>query len=537
MTERASLDAFLDFGSPGDYRRLDLPFAPRRGAGGLLELDGGLLEALAERAFGEIAYRLPASQLEALAAILASKDASMADRFVAASLIRNAAIAAEGLLPLCQDTGVALVYGWKGDRVLSVGDDGAALRRGAGAAYAAHRLRASILKPTGFIAERNSGDNGPACLDLRAVPGNEYRLCFAAKGGGSANRTSLSMETPALLDEALLSSRLEGLVRGLGASACPPYRIAAVLGGESPDEALYALSLAGLGLLDALPLEGEAAGEAPGFLRSPVWEERLMGFAKRSGIGAQFGGSSLALSARALRLPRHAASLPLAFGVSCSALRRARAVIGGEGVFLERLEEDPARFLPAKEPLLEGARRVDLDRPMGELLSELGGLAAGTPLLLSGTVVTARDAVHARLRRLIASGSPLPPYVLEHPLFYAGPTEAAPGQASGSFGPTTASRMDPYLPELLERGASLVSIAKGGRSPAALAALKAAGGVYLGAIGGAAALAAREHVVSSRLVDYPELGMEAVRLVVLRDLPVLVLADSRGGDFYSERLK
>jgi fumarate hydratase class I len=432
---------------------------------------------------------------------------------------------------------VALVYGWKGDRVLSVGDDGAALRRGAGAAYAAHRLRASILKPTGFIAERNSGDNGPACLDLRAVPGNEYRLCFAAKGGGSANRTSLSMETPALLDEALLSSRLEGLVRGLGASACPPYRIAAVLGGESPDEALYALALAGLGLLDALPLEGEAASEGPGFLRSPAWEERLMGFAKRSGIGAQFGGSSLALSARALRLPRHAASLPLAFGVSCSALRRARAVIGGEGVFLERLEEDPARFLPAKEPLLEGARRVDLDRPMGELLSELGGLAAGTPLLLSGTVVTARDAVHARLRRLIASGSPLPPYVLEHPLFYAGPTEAAPGQASGSFGPTTASRMDPYLPELLERGASLVSIAKGGRSPAALAALKAAGGVYLGAIGGAAALAAREHVVSSRLVDYPELGMEAVRLVVLRDLPVLVLADSRGGDFYSERLK
>ena len=258
-----------------------------------------------------------------------------------------------------------------------------------------------------------------------------------------------------------------------------------------------------------------------------------MGFAEASGIGAQFGGSRLALSARALRLARHAASLPLAFGVSCSALRRAKAVVNGEGVFLERLEEDPARFLPAKMPLLEGARRIDLGRPMAELVAELRGLSAGTPLLLSGAVVTARDAVHARLHSLIAQGRPLPSYILESPVFYAGPTEALPGQASGSFGPTTASRMDGYLPELLSRGASLVSIAKGGRSGAAVGALKEYGGVYLGAIGGAAALAAREHVVSSEVIDYPELGMEAVRRVVLRDLPALVLADSKGSDFYA----
>lgn len=533
---RPALEDFLDFGSPADYRRLELPEGPAEGAGGGLELPAAALEALAEAAFSEIAYRLPISQAEGLASVLAAPDASPADRFVAASLLRNAAIAAEGLYPLCQDTGVALVFGWKGEGLRMVGGgDAEALDRGARAAYSAHRLRASILEPTSFLSERNSGDNGPACLDLRAAPGSEYRLCFAAKGGGSANRTSLSMETPALLDEARLSTRLERLVQKLGAGACPPYRIAAVLGGESPDEALYALSLASLGLLDRLPLEGEGLGSGEGAraLRSPLWEGRILAFAAASGVGAQFGGTKLALSCRALRLARHAASLPLAFGVSCSALRRARAIASREGLFLERLEEDPGRFLPKEEPLLEGALRVDLDKPIAELASELRRLKPGSPLLLSGTAVTARDAVHARLRALMAAGRPLPSYALERPLFYAGPTEAAPGQASGSFGPTTASRMDPYLPELLSRGASLVSIAKGGRSADANEAIRRGGGAYLATIGGAAALAGREHVLSSEVIDYPELGMEAVRRVVLRELPAILVSGSSGADFYS----
>ncbi|MBL8966694.1 MAG: fumarate hydratase [Spirochaetaceae bacterium] len=549
MPRQASLAELLDFGLPGDYRRLEpgsdtLPL----GDGGRLVVGDGLLEALARAVFEEIAFKLPASVAEGFAAILADEGASEAERFVAASLLRNAVIAAEGLLPLCQDTGTALVYGWKGAQVESGGRDEEALASGAAAAYAARRLRASQLEPTGFLAERNTGSNLPVHLDLRAAPGASYRFCFAAKGGGSANRTSLSMESPALLDEAALEARLASLVRGLGPSGCPPYRIGLVLGGQAPDEALYVLALATLGLLDGLPAappgrpsdraaDGSAGAAEPAAglpLRDPAWEERLTRLAAATGVGAQFGGQRLALDARAIRLPRHAASLPLAFGVACAAQRRARAVIDADGVRLERLEEDPARLLPADLPALPGARRVDLDRPLPELAAFLGSLKPGTPLLLSGTVVTARDAAHARFRAELRAGRALPSYLSRHPVFYAGPTEAAPGQASGSFGPTTAGRMDGYLDELMERGASLVTIAKGSRSPAAAAAIGSRGGAYLAAMGGAAALAARENVVSSEIIDHADLGMEAVRRVVLKDLPALLVVDGRGADFYRE---
>lgn len=542
MNEQGSLYDRLDFGEDEDYRRLDLT-APRTSGRGLV-VEAESLEALSREAFGELAFRLPTSQLEGFAAIASDASASDAERFVALSLIRNAVVAAEGVYPLCQDTGAANVHGWRGDGIAAEGpvSDAEALARGAREAYASRRLRASVLAPSSFLDEANTGDNLPIHADLRAVPGAAYRLVFSAKGGGSMSRTSLSMETPALLDGALLEKRLATLVKGLGPSACPPYRIVCVLGGISPEEALEALTLAGLGLLDRLP---PAAGATPGPASDPVagaggalrdtdWESRIAAIAARSGIGAQFGGSHLALDARAIRLPRHAASLPLAFGACCAASRHARAIVDEGGFRLERMEEDPARFLPEGEAVFPGARRVDLDRPLPELARELGDLEPGTPLLVSGKVLTARDKAHARFHALIAEGKPLPDYLLRHPVFYAGPTEAAPDNASGSFGPTTAGRMDAYLAELTARGASLVSIGKGSRSAKANEAIRDAGGAYLCAIGGAAALAGRDHILSSRLVDYPELGMEAVRLVELSDLPVIVGTNAAGRNFYDE---
>ncbi|MGA2546349.1 MAG: fumarate hydratase C-terminal domain-containing protein [Rectinemataceae bacterium] len=538
----ATLEDRLDFGRPEDYERLDVP-GPKALPSGRLELPLSSLEGLAERAFSEIAFKLPLEQAEAFGAVASDRAASDADRFVAAELLRNAVIAAEGLLPLCQDTGTAIVYGWKGSGLVTAGidsggsdadsgaeDDAEALSRGAARAYAVHRLRNSQMGPLGFIEEANTGDNLPLLAELRVATGKEYRFCFSAKGGGSANRTSLSMESPALLEERALEARIRDRITSLGASGCPPYRISLVVGGQAPDEALYVLALASLGLLDRLGPRAEGRGDA---LRDPAWEARILAIAESTGVGAQFGGSRLALGARAIRLARHAASLPFAMGVACAAHRRARALVSAAGVFLERMEGDPARFLPAELPVLPGARRVDLGGPQAELGRELGRLEPGSFLLLSGTVVTARDAAHARFRSLVEGGRPLPGYLSRHPVFYAGPTEAAPGQVSGSFGPTTAGRMDGYMEMLVSRGASLVSIAKGGRSPEAARAIGAAGGAYLACVGGAAALVAREHVVSSEVIDYPELGMEAIRRVVLRDLPAMLVVDGRGRDFYA----
>jgi len=525
---RTTLDETLDFGESGDYEKLDLP-SPREEGGGRIRVDPASLEALAARAFTDIAFKLPTEEAAAFGEI-AADESSEADRFVACELLRNAAIAAEGVYPLCQDTGTALVFGWKGALVDSDGDDEAALERGAASAYTDRRLRASQLLPIGFLDEKNTGDNTPLLADIRAAKGREYRFCFSAKGGGSANRTSLTMESPALLDGPSLEAKIKDRITSLGASGCPPYRLALILGGQGPDESLRALALASLGLLDKLPESSNREGTA---LRDRGWEEKMLAIAQDTGVGAQFGGLSLALAARAIRLPRHAASLPLAMGVACAAHRRARAIVSAHGVFLERMEADPGRFLPASSPILPGAQRINLDRPQRELARELGSLEPGSFLLLSGTVVTARDKAHARFKTLIESGKELPHYLYEHPVFYAGPTEAAPGNASGSFGPTTSGRMDVFMEALVSRGASLVSIAKGGRSEAAAAAIGENGGAYLACIGGAAALAGREHVLSSEVIDYPELGMEAVRRVVLRELPAMLVVDGKGRDFYA----
>jgi fumarate hydratase class I len=528
------ISELLSFGSIEDYDRLDI-HAPGVSVGGGIVLDSSTLEALAERAFSDIAFFMPIEHVQAIAALLDPASGSTeSDRFVAAQLLRNAAIAAEGVLPICQDTGTATVYAWKGERVSTEGDDEEALASGAAQAYRSRLLRKSQLYPSSFLDEVNTKDNLPALIDIRSARGAEYRLCFSAKGGGSANKTVFSMESPALLERSAFMSRLNERIAALGASACPPYRISAVLGGSSPDQTLYVLALAGLGLLDGLPSAEERGVEA-GPIRDRTWESLILDMAAKTGVGAQFGGRALALDARAIRLTRHAASLPFATGVVCSAHRKARAIVSREGVFMEKLERDPGRFLPRTMPILPEARPVSLDGDQRELGRILGSMKAGDFVLISGTVVTARDAAHARFRNLVEEGKPLPDYLMRHPVFYAGPTEAASGMVSGSFGPTTAGRMDAYMEMLTSRGASLVSIAKGGRSKEAARVIASNGGVYLACIGGAAALAAREHVVSSEIIDHADLGMEAVRRVVLRDLPAMIVVDGSGCDFYAER--
>lgn len=530
----------LDFGGMEEYRKLDFPPPERRA--GRLSIDRRYLGKLAESAFSDIAFRFPRHHLEKLAAIIADGNASPQERFVAATLLRNAAVAAEGILPTCQDTGTALIYGWKGegceiqnasgredgDKAAET-DDAACLAGGAASAYASHRLRASQMGPESALSERNTRDNLPALVDIRAVAGREYRFLFAAKGGGSTSRTSLSMEAPSILKPEELEKVLASRIKALGASGCPPYTIAVVLGGASPSQALYALELAAFGLLDGIPGSGNGDGSP---LRSREWEEIVMRLAEDTGIGAQWGGRHLALEARVIRLSRHAANLPLAVGVSCSAHRKARAIINENGWFLEKMEEDPGRLLPASLPLLPGAGEIDLDAPRDVWLERLRRLPAGSIVLLSGTVTVARDAAHARLSSALKDGRPLPAYFSDHPIFYAGPTEPAPGAATGSFGPTTASRMDSYLDTFMGYGASLVTIAKGSRGAEARTAIASHAGVYLACVGGAAALTARNHVEESRIVDFPDLGMESVRLVRLKKLPAIVAIDARGASIY-----
>lgn len=534
----SDLSRFLDFGSADLYKKLDLP--PPHWDSGRLIVDSESLAALSRTAFSEIAFKYPRGHLELLAAILKDEEASPNEKFVVEMLLRNAAIAAESLLPMCQDTGTALIYGWKGGGIemspsdasddAADDDDAATLARGAAEAYAERRLRKSQQGPESVLAERNTKDNLPALVDLRAVPGSAYRFLFAAKGGGSTSRTSLSMESPAILRREALEAVLTARIKALGASACPPYTIAAVLGGSSGSQALYAMELAAFGLLDGLPGSAEADGSP---LRSAEWEEIVAKIAAESGTGAQWGGRHLALETRFIRLSRHAANLPLAIGVSCSAHRKARAFVDESGWHIEKMEDDPGRLLPRESAVLPNAVEVDLDAPAGEWMEKLRQLDAGTAVSLSGTVTVARDLAHARVAALLRDGQSMPAYFTDHPIFYAGPTDPAPGAVTGSFGPTTASRMDSYLEPFMKRGASLVTIAKGARGKEAAAAIAGANGIYLACVGGAAAIMARDHVVESRIIDHADLGMEAVRAVRLKNLPALVVIDARGANFYS----
>jgi fumarate hydratase class I len=515
------------------WRRLDGDFVATGECDGeaVLRVRPEALETLAREAFRDCAHFLRPGHLAQLRAILDDPEASANDRFVALDLLRNAAIAAEGVLPMCQDTGTAIVMGWKGQRVWTGGGDEAALARGVERTYAEANLRYSQLAPLGMCEEKNTGSNLPAQVDLYADDGDEYRFLFLAKGGGSANKTFLHQATPALLREDLLLKFLEEKIPELGTAACPPYHLAVVIGGTSAEACLKAVKLASARALDGLPARGSAEG---GALRLPDWEAKVLAITRGLGIGAQFGGKHFCHDVRVIRLPRHGASLPIGIGVSCSADRQILGKITRAGVFLEALERDPARFLPEAraEELSGDVVRVDLDRPMDEIRARLAALPVRTRLSLTGTLVVARDLAHARLREMALRGEELPEWFRAHPVYYAGPAKTPPGMPSGAFGPTTAGRMDSFVDFFQERGASLVMLAKGNRSRAVAQACKKHGGFYLGTIGGSAARVARECIRKAEVLAFPDLGMEAAWRIEVEDFPAFVVTDCRGNDFF-----
>lgn len=523
----------FDYGADQtDYRRLDAEAVTPRGfAGGeLLAVEPAGLELLAREAFGELAFFLRRTHLEQLAAILSAADASVNDRFVAAALLKNAVISAEGVLPLCQDTGTASVFAFKGGRVFTPGDDAAALARGIRAAWQKLYLRASQLAPLSLFEEVDTGDNLPAQIELNCVSGEEYRFLFIAKGAGSANKTALFPASKALLQDRALFAFLREQIAKIGVAACPPYHLAVAIGGLSPEMTLKTVKLASAGYLDGLPRSGNARGRA---FRDAEYESRLLGLTREPGPGAQFGGRYFAHDVRVVRLPRHAGSCFVGIGLSCSADRNLKGKITREGIFLERLDRDPARFLSLLAQVeTPETVRIDLNAGMDAVRRQLSACRPGTLTLLNGTLIVARDIAHARLAERLAAGQPLPDYFKSHPVFYAGPARTPPGFASGSLGPTTAQRMDGYLDAFMAAGASLVTLAKGNRAPGVTAACKKYGGFYLGAVGGAAALAAREYVAASEIVDFADLDMEAVRRVTVTGLPAFVICDDKGGSLY-----
>lgn len=496
-----------------------------------LRVEPEALRLLAREALALVNFYFRTSHLENLAAILDDPEASDNDRFVAAALLKNAAISAEGLLPLCQDTGTANIIGYKGEKVLTGVDDARLLSRGVFEAYTTLNLRASQNAPLSILEEKNTGNNLPAQVEIFSTTGSEYRFYFMAKGGGSSNKTTLYQENKSLLrDEATLMDFLRDKIKAIGVAACPPYRLAVVIGGLSPEMNLKTVKLASAGFLDHLVTR--PTGLPHGY-RDLEWEKKVLRIARETGLGAQFGGVALAVEARVIRLPRHGGSLPVGIGVSCNADRNLKAKINRFGVFVEELDRNPARFLKKIDGLkLEEAPAINLDQPMDSLVEELSGYPVGTRLRLSGTLIVARDIAHLRLKKMLDEGKPLPDYFKNHPVYYAGPARTPRGMPTGSFGPTSAQRMDNYVEEFMKAGASRVMLAKGNRSDKVAEACRKYRGFYLGTIGGAAALVAREHIVSSELVDFEDLGMEAVRKIVVRDLPAFIIFDSRGHKLY-----
>ncbi len=497
----------------------------------VLKVDPEALTLLSREAFREIAFFYRERHLAQVAAILDDPEASANDRGVALALLRNAAIAAEGQLPMCQDTGTATVVAKKGQRVWTGGGDAEAIARGVFETYAKENLRYSQTVPLSLFEEMNSGTNLPAQIDIAAVDGDRYELLFVAKGGGSANKATLFQETKALLNPASLEKFMAEKMRTLGTAACPPYHLVFVIGGTSAEQCLKTVKLASAGALDDLPTSGDANGRA---FRDPALEAKALELAQKTGIGAQFGGKYFALDVRVVRLPRHGASCPVGMGVSCSADRNVKARIDRDGIWLEELEHHPERFIPEKYRTGTHAHGVpvDLNRPMAEILAELTKHKVSTPLLLNGPIVVARDIAHARLKERLDRGEDLPRYFKDHPVYYAGPAKTPEGMPSGSFGPTTAGRMDSYVDLFQSRGGSMVMIAKGNRSQQVTDACKKHGGFYLGSIGGPAALLAHESIRKVELIEYPELGMEAIYKIEVENFPAFVLVDDKGNDFF-----
>jgi fumarate hydratase class I len=491
------------------------------------------LVLLAETAMDDVAHLLRASHLQQLRRILDDPEASENDRFVALELLKNANIAAGRVLPGCQDTGTAIVIGHKGERVFTEGDDERALSLGVFRAYQRRNLRYSQMAPLDMYAEQNTSTNLPAQIEIYAEPGDAYHFLFLAKGGGSANKTFLYQETKALLNPESLLSFIAEKIRTLGTSACPPYHLALVIGGLSAEQTLKTVKLASARYLDGLPESGNALGRA---FRDRDLEEKVQKLCNETGIGAQFGGKYFAHDVRVIRLPRHAASCPVGLGVSCSADRQALGKITREGIFLEQLEANPARFLPdvTEQELGGEVIRIDLRRPMREILAELSRHPVATRLSLTGPMVVARDIAHAKLKERLDHGGQLPPYLRDHMVYYAGPAKTPAGKPSGSFGPTTAGRMDAYVALFQQHGGSMVMLAKGNRSRAVRDACLQYGGFYLGSIGGPAARLADHCIKHVEGLDYSELGMEAVWKIEVEDFPAFIITDDKGHDFYAD---
>jgi fumarate hydratase class I len=499
----------------------------------LLRVDPEGLAYLARAAMRDVSFLLRTEHLQQVAAILDDPEASANDRGVALALLKNAEEASKFVLPLCQDTGTATILGKKGQRVWTGARDEEYLSRGVYETYAEENLRYSQTSALSMYEEKNTGDNLPAQIDLFATEGDEYKFLFVAKGGGSANKSYLYQETKALLNPDTLEKFLTEKMATLGTAACPPYHLAFVIGGTSAEANLKTVKLASTHYLDGLPTAGGDVGVA---FRDLEMERRLLEAARKTGIGAQFGGKYFALDARVIRLPRHGASCPLGMGVSCSAHRNIKAKIDRDGIWLERLETDPGRFIPDKYRAKydHGVVKIDLRRPMEEILAELSKHPVATQVSLTGSLVVARDIAHARIKERLDRGEEMPQYLKDHPIYYAGPAKKPDGLPSGSFGPTTAGRMDSYVDLFQSHGGSMVMIAKGNRSPQVTDACKKHGGFYLGSIGGPAALLASENIKQVELLEYPELGMEAIWKIEVEDFPAFILVDDKGNDFFQQ---
>jgi fumarate hydratase class I len=498
----------------------------------MLVVSRDALRALSEAAFGDINHYLRPGHLKQLRSILDDKEASDNDKFVAFDFLKNANIAAGGVLPMCQDTGTAIIMGKKGCNVITDGDDEAALSEGARDAYLRRNLRYSQVAPLSMYEEKNTANNMPAQCEIYAEGDDAYKFMFMAKGGGSANKSFLFQATPSVLTKDRLLAFLKEKVLTLGTAACPPYHLAIVIGGTSAELCMKTVKLASARYLDALPTHGSADGNA---FRDVEMEQEILKMTQSLGVGAQFGGKYFCHDVRVIRMPRHGASLPIGLGVSCSADRQVLGKITKDGVYLEELEHNPAQYLPAVEQSLGGeVVKIDLNRPMQEILATLSKCPIKTRVSMTGTMIVARDSAHAKLRERLEKGESLPDYFKNHPVYYAGPAKTPDGYASGAFGPTTAGRMDSFVDQFQAAGGSMVMVAKGNRAVAVREACKKYGGFYLGSIGGAAANLAEHCIKKVEVVEYPELGMEAIWRIEVEDFPAFIIVDDKGNDFFKE---
>jgi len=499
----------------------------------MLMVEPEALTTIAKEAFRDVSHLLRTSHLENLKSILDDAEASDNDRFVALELLKNASIAAGGTLPMCQDTGTAIIVAHKGERVVTGADDAAALSDGVKKTYNESNLRYSQMAPLDMYKEVNTGSNLPAQIEIYSEPGDSYEFLFIAKGGGSANKSFLLQETKSVLNPDGLRKLLSEKIASLGTSACPPYHLAIVIGGLSAELTLKTVKLASCHYLDNLPTEGDKSGRA---FRDLQMEKEVLEITRQLGIGAQFGGKYFCHDVRVIRLPRHGASLPIGIGVSCSADRQLMGRIDKDGIWLEQLDADPARFLPEVESndLSKEIIHVDLSKSMDEIRKSLSGKPVGTRLMLTGTLLVSRDIAHAKWKEIIESGKEMPEYIKKHPIYYAGPAKTPEGYASGSFGPTTAGRMDSYADLLMSRGGSLITLAKGNRGKNVREACGKYGGFYLGTIGGAAARLAQDSIKKVEVIDFPELGMEAVHKIEVEEFPAFIITNDKGEDFFDK---